>query len=87
MSRGSLTEHLPDEPSIFSTELQAILLAFKYINRPIHNKLVICTDSLSSLQAIGGLQLDNSIILEIANKYTDISNVEKTLYFVGYQVT
>jgi len=87
MGGGCLTECLPDEASIFSAELRAILLAFKYIDRSIHNKFVICTDSLSSLQAIGGLQLDNTIILETANKYTDIINEEKTLYFLGYQVS
>jgi len=73
MGRGCLTERLPDEASIFFAELRAILLAFKYIDISIYNKFVICTDSLSSLQIIGGLQLDNSIILEIANKYTDIT--------------
>jgi len=85
MGRGSLTQHLPDEASIFSAELRAVLLAFKYIDRSTYNKFIICIDSLFSLQAIRGLQLDNCIILEIANKYTDITNGEKT--FVGYQVT
>jgi len=55
MARCCLTERLPAETSIFFAELRAILLTFKYIDRPIHNKFVICTDSLSSLQAIGGL--------------------------------
>ncbi len=81
MGKNSLTERLPDEASIFSAELRAILLAFKYIDRSSHNKFVICTDSLSSLQAIGGLQLDNNIILKIANKYTDIINGGKTVVF------
>ena len=47
MNRRCLTESIPDEAFIFSAEVRAILLAFKYIGRSIHNKFVICTDSLS----------------------------------------
>lgn len=81
MGRGSWTERLPDEASIFTAELRAILLAFQYIKRSIHNRFIICTDSLSSLQAIGGLLLDNSIILDIINSYTNIVNGGKTVIF------
>ena len=44
---------------------------------------MICTDSLSSLHAIGGIQvqLNNSIILEITNKYTNIPNGGKNFIF------
>ena len=43
---------LPSSASIFSAELQAILLALDFIECSNLDKFLICSDSLSSLQAI-----------------------------------
>ncbi len=52
-----LLERIPDYASIFSGELHALLLALNLVTQSRHSMFVICTDSLSALQAIENIKL------------------------------
>ena len=56
---------LPDKSSIFSAELQAIHLALDYVESSGQSKFMICSDSLSSLQALHNSKLDNIFVRNI----------------------
>ena len=56
---------LPDQSSIFTAECYGILIALKEIASHSGDDYVICSDSLSVLQAIGHFNLLHPIILEI----------------------
>ena len=59
---------LPSSASIFSAELQAILLALDFIECSNLDKFLICSDSLSSLQAIHNHKFDNSVVQRVLEK-------------------
>ena len=52
---------LPDTASIFRAELYALLLAIDVVRRSKEKNFVISSDSLSSLQAIGGFNIDSDL--------------------------
>ena len=70
MGSSSLKEHLPSASSIYTAELRAIVLAFKLIAKSHKEHFVICTDSLSSLMAIGHLKQDHPLLHDIFEYYT-----------------
>ena len=51
-SRKPLTCHLPDDSSIYTAELRAVLLALKHVYFSKEKSFFILSDSLSSLKAI-----------------------------------
>ena len=73
---GSLTKkvRLPDHASIFSAELHAIGLALELAHTSEECNFVVCSDSLSSLQAIEGAQFENPFVVEILNMYRKLMN-------------
>ena len=71
---------LPDGASIFSAELRAILLALDFVERSANDKFIIFSDSLSSLQALDNLKLDNSTVQKVLLKYNSVS-VSNTVFF------
>jgi ribonuclease HI len=73
---------LPDGASIYSAELTAILLALDLAKRDRSTKFFICTDSLSSLEAIKNRKLDQPFIQEIYSKLSKLANLRKSIYFV-----
>ena len=64
---------LPNNTSIFTAELYAILRALNIIAVSPHQNFLICSDSLSALQAIKSGSL-NSIISSIYDKFSQIPN-------------
>ena len=60
--------HLPGSASIFSAELQAILLALDFIECSNLDKFLICSDSLSALQAIHNHKFNNSFVQRVLEK-------------------
>jgi hypothetical protein len=73
---GSLTKkvRLPDHASIFSAELHAIILSLEFVYASEKSNFVVCTDSLSSLQAIEGAKFENPFVVEILNLYLQLIN-------------
>ena len=71
---------LPDGASIFSAELRAILLALDFVERSANDKFIIFSDSLSSLQALDNLKLDNPTVQKVLLKYNSVS-VSNTVFF------
>lgn len=57
--------HLPDETSIFTAELYAIQKAIEHFVTTNDFFLILCSDSLSGLQAIKNLVSKNPIVLKI----------------------
>ena len=56
---------LPDGASIFTAECKALLMALKYIQIKPHEKFIIFVDSLSVLQSLKNMKLENPLILQI----------------------
>ena len=56
-------------PLFFSAELNAILLALKFVRQSRHDRFMICSDFLSSLQGIESMKLDNPFIVQILEEY------------------
>ena len=71
-----LTKRLPDEASVFSAELLAIMLALKLIVKKVRGNAIIFSDSKSSLQALSQSDPDSPIVagvrralLKVQRKY------------------
>src|SRR5271155_5360126 len=67
-----LQRRLPDKCSIFSTESKAILLALEYIRVSWKTEFIIFSDSLSVLQALRSIKVENLLILQAIEEYTNI---------------
>lgn len=68
--------------SVFSGELFAILRAIKYVTDNNRQKWVICSDSLSSLQAIQDSHSANPMVLLIREEYLLTTSQAKTVTFM-----
>ena len=55
---------LRDHCSIYTAELQAILLALKQAYQSQERKFMIFSDSLSALQALGKLETDHPLLIQ-----------------------
>ena len=71
---------LPDKSSIFSAEIKAIDLAFRFISTLNDKKFIIFSDSLSVLQSLKGKRLTNPLIQNLLLKYHLLSS-EKEIVF------
>ena len=69
--------------SIYTAELRAIVLAFKLVTTCTSHKehIVICTDSLSCLMAIGHLKQDHPLLHDIFEYYTYAQHQHKSVMF------
>ena len=56
---------LRDYCSIYTAELQAILLVLKQAYQSQERKFIIFSDSLSTLQALGKLKTDHPLLIHI----------------------
>ena len=74
-------ERLPDKASIYTAELRAISLALDLINTSASQKFVIFCDSLSVLQGLQNLRIDNSMIFSVIRKYMGLPR-QVTIVFV-----
>ena len=77
----SFVKRLPNDSSIFSAEVTAILLALKQINSLEEDKFVIFTDSLSSLQALNGFNMTNPLLQDVIFNLIYLSNSGKNIVF------
>ena len=64
-----LSKRLPNNSTIFAAEATSITLALNYYRHmdPVQHNVVICSDSMSCLQAIEGKDTDNPLICQIMN--------------------
>ena len=63
------TCQLPDDSSIYTAELQAILLALKHVYCSKEKLFLILSDSLSSLQSAFNLKYDHPVLVQILELY------------------
>ena len=72
---GSVTNtaRLPYKSSIFRAELHAISLALAAIRHSKEKNFIICSDSMSSLEAISGFKLEIDIVQNIQKDYTHLA--------------
>jgi hypothetical protein len=76
-----------DNSSVFTAELEAIVLALDYyIASSNYDKFIIFSDSLSSLQAIHSCKLENPVVKTIIEKFHFLNISNNSIYFTGYQV-
>ena len=68
----SYAHRIQDHRSIFTAEARAILLTRECIEHSNRKKVLIFTDSMSCLQALDHLKIDNLIIEEIISKLTSL---------------
>ena len=77
--RQYLMVRLPDAASIYTAELHAICVAMEYILGTDNDSFMICVDSMSCLQAIESLNIDNPIILNILELYGTLKTKQKNI--------
>ena len=67
--KKTFTCRLPDDGSIYTAELRAILLALKHVYYSKEKSFLILFDSLSSLQSILNLKYDHPVLVQILEFY------------------
>jgi ribonuclease HI len=72
---------LPDGASIFTTELVAICLALDIANGNRQRSFLVCSDSLSSLQAVHSRKLEHPLVVDIFSKLKKLNNKHKEVLF------
>ena len=75
------TCRLPDDSSIYTAELRAILLALKHVYYS-KGKSFLISDSLSSLQSIFNLKHDHPVLVQILELYTEITRDGREIVFI-----
>ena len=63
--KKTFTCRLPDDSSIYTAELRAILLALKHVYYSKEKSFLILSDSLLSLQSILNLKYDHPVLVQI----------------------
>ena len=63
------TCRLPDDSSVYTAELWAILLALKHVYCSKRKSFLILSDSLSSLQSAFNLKYDHPVLVQILELY------------------
>ena len=74
---------LRDHFSIYTAELQAILLALKQAYQSQESKFTIFSDSLSALQALGKLKTDHPLLIQMQEILHKINADQKEIVFMG----
>jgi ribonuclease HI len=64
---------LPSPASIYTAELKAILMALEVIEQSNKTQFLICSDSLSCLQAIQNVKLDHPFLRQIQIKLSELN--------------
>ena len=77
-----LSCRLRDHCSIYTAELQAILLAFKQAYQSQEKKFMIFSDTLSALQALGKLKTDHPLLIQIQEFLHKINADQKEIVFM-----
>ena len=76
------TCRLPDDSSIYTAELRAILLALKHVYYSKGKSCLILSDSLSSLQSILNLKYDHPILVQILELYIEMTRDGREIVFI-----
>ena len=75
------TCRLPDDSSVYTAELRAILLALKRVYYS-KGKSFLISDSLSSLQSIFNLKYDHPALVQILDLYTEMTRDGREILFI-----
>ena len=75
------TKRLQGECSIFTAEARALLLALESIELSNKKRFLVCSDSLSCLQALSNLKTDHPILIKILSKLNSLSNRHFDIHF------
>ena len=73
---------LPDDSSIYTAELRAILLALKHVHYSKEKSFLVLSDSLSSLQSILNLKYDHPVLVQILELYTEMTREGREIVFI-----
>ena len=73
---------LPDNSSVFTAELRAILLALKEIYQSQNSSFLILSDSLSALEALSSLKMTHPLLVEIYELHETLLSEGKTIVFI-----
>ena len=76
------TRRLPDDSSIYTAELRAILLALKHVYYSKGKSFLILSDSLSSLHSILNLKYDHPVLVQILELYTEMTRDGREIVFI-----
>ena len=71
---------LPDDCSVYTAELSAIVLALQIIERSPYRQFIICSDSMSSLQALENKIFDHPLVSTILVKVIDLSRTYDIIF-------
>ena len=73
---------LPDDSSVYTAELRAILLAFKHVYYSKGKSFLILSDSLSSLQSIFNLKYNHPVLVQILELYAEMTWEGREIVFI-----
>ena len=76
------TCRLPDDNSIYTAELRAILLVLKHVYYSLKKSFLILSDSRSSLQSILNLKYDHPVLVQILELYTKMTREGREIVFI-----
>ena len=77
----TFSTRLPSHASVYTAEIKAILLALDVIEKSNKKKFIICSDSLSCLQALENRKLDHPLLIELLTKLTTLHVVDFDIFF------
>ena len=80
--KKTFTWRLPDDSSIHTAELRAILLVLKHVHYFKEISFLILSDSLSSLQSILNLKFDHPGLVQILELYTKMTREGREIVFI-----
>ena len=72
----------PNNSSIFTTELQAILVGLQHVYHSKKKSLLVLSDSLSSLQALHNMKYDHPFLIKVHKLYSDLDWDGKEIVFI-----
>ena len=84
-----LSKRLPDNSTILAAKATAISLALNYYQQmgPVHNDVVVYSDSVSCLQAIEGEVTENHIICHKVSLLWLLVTRAHVFLYAGYRAT
>ena len=74
VSKEGFSKSLSQDGSVYTAELTALVLALKMVYKSKHRRFLICSDSLSALQAISGRNMNHPQLLEFFTAYTALKS-------------
>ena len=78
-SNTVISMRLPDSASVFTAEVWAIIKALEQIKNSIASKYIVFTDSLSCLQALHHMKLENPLIGMVIRKCVFLNIAKKDM--------